>query len=493
MNRRWMILFALLLFVGCGPAPLHFCETTVHPDGRVDRAIIQHGDSTPDESREASLWTKSGYLKERPDNEFDGSIRDSELLEEPAKDGAQRYFAGWQRFESVDSIPDHLEFGSEARTTSLKRTYQRRDYGLFIEHTWIEELPNVITLHDAQLAQRELAKMMCDRIEFILEKGIGDEFNVSQFVKWCRNEGTAWFVHACAALWEACVTREQRLDDRNPRRAFAWLEAVCHEHGLEVDLDLKKPSEEESSNQTKYNEKSFERFTTQLISKTIQRKDGRALSQEELGNLMLAILPALTDKGDEKLLDTSPVYRRLKAAADEFIDKYPGGSEAYRSRLKDLIERIWGLEGGVFGIHLGATKQFAFKMSLPGKLIETNGELISESATRWEFNASAMFPLGVTMRARSIERVEFAVTGLNPALKKEDARLSRLIELVNDDEALMKTLQSCREAKSLKPLEQYIGNWKPADDEAGEPLKRAMRVKDWLMRGGKFSPTPAEK
>lgn len=486
MNRRWMIVFALLLIVGCGPAPLHFCETTLHSDGRVDRAVIQHVSSTPDEMRDAAIWEKSGYLEQRPE-EFDVNIRDSKLQEAPHMDQGQRYFAAWKRFDSLNSIPDHLKLESETRSASLKRTYQRRDYGLFIEHMWIEELPNVITLHDSQMAQRELAKLMCDRTEFILEKGLGDEFDVSKFVAWCRTEGTTWFEHACAAHWENAVSRSKSLIDHGSPQKFSWLQAVCREHGLDLSLDNSRPNYD----QTTPNRAAINRFVTELVGRTIQRNDGQAIPEKELTRLGSAIRMTLTGDVSERLLKKDATLRKLKTADEEFVKSFPEGSEGLEKRMMDLVERIWGMDG-IFAVLLGFGRRFTFTTSLPGRLIESNGELVSESTTRWRFDAEAMFPIGVTMRARSIERIEFPVAGLNPALKNDPSKLNRLIDLVGSDEPLMKTLQSCREAKSLEPLDRYIKTDATVDGSHDSQL-RAGSVKEWLTHRGKFSPTPAEK
>ncbi len=104
-----------------------------------------------------------------------------------------------------------------------------------------------------------------------------------------------------------------------------------------------------------------------------------------------------------------------------------------------------------------------------------------------------MFPVGVTMRARSIERVEFAVPGVNPQLKKETSRLNKLVTLVEENEPLMQILQRCRDAKNWEPLDQHIQKTDTQDIEDEVAHQRAVKVKNWLTGGGKFSPTPAEK
>lgn len=480
MKSTWLIAFAMLTLAGCGPAPLHFCETTLHSDGRIDRAIIQPLDSTPEEVRAASVWEQSGYLEKRPQDDFDGEIRDSKLQQTLPKDGHQQYFASWQRFASVDSVPEHLEFGSETRTTKLKRTYRRRDFGLVVEHLWIEELPNTIKFSDAKLARRALAQLFCDRAEAMLEKGIGDEFDNSKFVKWLRGEGTDWFEQVCATHLEAALIQQRNRSKQDDSSRFRALLNVFREHGLDIKPDASKEQ----------TERAVLTFFSKLIEQTIQRRNGQPLSAEENQKLSEDLLQSLTGNFDENALTTSARLQKLKVASDDFAEKFSGGTDGLRDHIVDLSERIWGIDGGFLGIHLGPRKEFAFKTTLPGKLIETNGELISENSTSWRFDSLELFPLGVTMRARSLERVEFAAPGLNPLLKKDNARLSKLISLVDDDEPLMKVLQRCREAKSLKPLDDHIAILASEVQPAHE---RASRVQHWLTHNVKIEPAPAQK
>ena len=98
-EQFWITLGGVaLLSCGCS-ADYYRAETRLHSDGQIDRAIYQPVESIPEKARRAKLWKETRKVKKVEDSAWTGQIAD---LPGWTDGGDAPYFAGWNRFASVD-------------------------------------------------------------------------------------------------------------------------------------------------------------------------------------------------------------------------------------------------------------------------------------------------------------------------------------------------------------------------------------------------------
>lgn len=477
--RPSVLLFVLagLSCLGCGPTPNYYVETEIHTDGKIDRAIIQPLESVRGGARSEKRWDKSGFLEGRPSGELE-DLRAVTLTTTLPEKKEDQYFAGWRQFKTAAEIPDHLTLDDEGHTTSLRRSYARRDFGLFIEHVWLEQLPNTISLADALVARRELAKLVCDRTEFIFKDGLR-EYDCASLIQWMRTDGTVWFEKLCQAQIQAHLfPNPQWGEDEKPDQLeqfiFGWANPVCAEYGLKFHALESVPERNVE------NARILKEFLHGMIRKHIQRRDAKALKSAELDVLGEAVTSGLLLK-DHKDLEKQPeLIRSVKKATDAYLAAHPEHKEA----MSAFVQRIWGF-GGPLGIGLfQQASQFSFRIKLPGEVISSDGMIAGAHDIEWKFRTAELFPLGKSMAARSIERQEFNVPELHPSITKLSAlRLAQLVDLVGNDTDLRTALQDCRASKSLEPLDQFLKEHDSQMIEHETRYASGTAVKEWLTTG----------
>jgi hypothetical protein len=123
---RHCLVLSLLILSGCKALYFH-AETTLAPDGSIDRAILQPKSSTPKAIQESAVWDRTGWTSEKSVEVFEGGIRDLNLSE-----AGSDYFAAWASVESPDDLPDHYQKSAidDHFNSHLERHFERRDLGL---------------------------------------------------------------------------------------------------------------------------------------------------------------------------------------------------------------------------------------------------------------------------------------------------------------------------------------------------------------------------
>lgn len=186
---------------GCS-ADYYRAETRLHSDGQIDRAIYQPASTVPEKARRADVWdnTRGAYRIKRGD--WSDRIADTS---EWTDDEEAPYFAGWNRFASVDEIPDHFVAQSpdESRQGRLVRETKRIDLVFLTEHHWHETLTDIVTIDDMHIASRELADLYTSYIDDVLTEGLGDDYDHKPLISWMKGEGKQWFIELADVYFEA--------------------------------------------------------------------------------------------------------------------------------------------------------------------------------------------------------------------------------------------------------------------------------------------------
>src|SRR5262249_36020698 len=137
------------------------------------------------------------------------------------------------------------------------------------------------------------------------------------------------------------------------------------------------------------------------------------------------------------------------------IEAKHGGEKAFEKRVETLAVHM-------FGHHYVASflgeRQFDCTLTVPGEVVETNGQVLAGHRVRWEVGSEEAYPLGFHLTCRSLLEPEEVQKGLlkgQPRMDRE-ARLA-FVAMVQGSPALLEACKECRTQKKLAPLYEYRG------------------------------------
>jgi hypothetical protein len=434
-------LAAVTLLAGCRSD--YRCETIVRPDGQVERAVYQPVSNTPDATRKEGVWQQlKGRVPTPEQLEREGRpVGIRQLLARPEladQDQAGSYFAAWGTFPSAKQIPDHLVFkapeGARVPDGRLVRDHQRTDYVFVVEHRWRETLTNVVQLEDMRRAREELIELLADVWGDTFHEAVGQDYQADALVQWLKTEGKAW----AGELTDAAFVHFAAHKGPTARQAFLpRLAEICGRHGLELNADgqlLKGDAVEER----------IKAFATELVCRHVRRRaDGERVERESA----TAWVKLLFGSDDEprKWRD------RFKTAEAKVIAKRFGDRPSFDRRTEALLVRVGGLYAADWVFE---NQHFHYTLTMPGTIVETNGEIMAENRACWRFTAHAAYPSGYEMTCRSLApQVEVQLLGGRPLNSAEG--MTRFVEIVNADRRLPEVLEACRKQKKMQPLVDY--------------------------------------
>ena len=457
-----MLVLLAAFVTGCGSNHVRHTQTTLLPDGSVDRAVLLPLKDTPEAVFKDNAWTQTTHLRQKTFDDFTGDIRKLPVQAEFPKGKAEEaFFAGWRKFAPDEKLPEHFfkQGLDETRSSHFEQRPAVHDYGLVTEYVWQETLTEVCEVNDAAKARREFATLYCDHVEFALKHGLDKSYDTTELVAWLRGEGTDWFEELAQIHWSELAKRPRHVDGAPNPVALKRFEDCCRRHQLTVKLVpfLNEP-----------NETAIKAFVRQLIQRTVKRRNGLSVDPDVL------TLLAHFGKPDSKTVPEA-VTNKWDAAWMEFEENAPG-KEAYELKLKQLATRALGVHGGGLWI-VPMSPRFQATQTMPGQIVETNGMLLSEGVARWSFTAADAFPDGYDMRVRSIVISPDKLPGLAASWSTDRAAALKLIELVKSDEGITAALRDCRKHRSLDPLKTY------ADSITDAEKRKKANATMTLLRG----------
>ncbi len=421
--------FVLTAVAGCEPTVTRL-ETQIFPDGSIDRAFLQARERTPDQSLVEGDWEKVTWLAAGDAREFAGPIRSLKIINPEEVD---HYAAAWGRFADVGKVPDHYVRSAEysEQTSRLKRDLKITDYGLVTEYLWAETLTDRVVPDDFREARIKLFRLLSDFYEYILSEGMSDDYEVSKLVRWLRTDGQDWFYAVTDVLYESGVPLSTDEEEVFKQDLFR----VSLRHGL------CPPGHNVSEFQTEDGDFDIERALPLVIRHHINRRDGKPLTQDETAAIVKVFL--LDFDGD------NPLEARLEQARLEAIQRFPGGAEELQKQQSQLATRMFGVQGAGFS----AMEGFDCVLRLPGEIVETTGELHSDSSVRWKFSATKAWPRGYAMHCRSLlDRTPGFGKLREGRTQLNRSQMLRIIELASQDDELRGSLIECRTSASLGPV-----------------------------------------
>ncbi len=426
------LLFCLLVAVaGCEPT-VNRLETTVLTDGSIDRAFLQPRQRTPDESLEDGGWKQVTWLAAGDAREFAGTIRSLRIVD---REEVDHYAAAWGHFSNVAEIPHHYVRSAEnsEKISRLKPDLKITDYGLVTEYLWSEKLTDRVPLDEFREARTELFRLLSDFYEYIFSRGMSDEYEVSRLIRWLRTDGHDWFNAATGVLYESGIPLGNAEEEAFKKELFR----ISVRHGL------CPPGRDAREFQTEDGDFDVERAMPLVMQHHLRRRDGKPLTPDE----MSAVFKVLLLEFDEK----KPLEARLEKVHQEAVQRFPGGAEALQKKRAELLIRMFGIQGAGYT----ALETFDCVLSVPGNVVETSGELQSDSSVRWKFSAIKAWPRGYEMRCRSLlDRTPEITKSAQSTPQLNRSQMLKIIELVSEDDELRESLLECRISESLGPLDK---------------------------------------
>ncbi|MEM9702814.1 MAG: hypothetical protein AAF907_10275, partial [Planctomycetota bacterium] len=389
----------------------------------------------------------------------------------------------WGDFAAAADMPAHLvdEQTAASRTT---RDPLIIDHGILTEYRWREVIrPTeqlIKELNALSDARAKLLSAWIDHREAMLSDGLPEGVDAAPLVDWVRADGDEltdelmmWFLQD--PIWEK---DEHAISEADRRRARLPFEA----HGIRLPEDLFGLPEKDPD------AAAFDRFVTEFIRQHVRTADDEPVDAEraERARWLLGI-PNFAEHG---LQGAPGRTAELAAIERRAAISLCGSAEAQETRMEALfIEFVLPLL-----IMHTRTTEFDYRHTMPGTLLETNGEKMPAlssgsissreaeqtpaSRVRFRFRNAATFPDGREMFAWSALIDEDAQEALlGTVAVRSPAEISLFLELVADPVA-GSVWQECLERESVDPLRaddapavrrlRTLLLAEPADGDAGE-------------------------
>lgn len=403
-----------------------YVDTVVNRDGSADRAFVQAADFTPETVRRATAWQQSRPVKPAVVAPWDGAIAG---LPAAGPSDDKPYFAARGHFGTVKDIPDHyVEMAADGVSASrLARTYEERNLGLVTERVWTETLNDILNPTEMALARTELAGINRKLLTGALEDGLGADYVFADYVRWVEDvEKNLFASFADAAVEARAAGRKPEFDP--PKEMIGAFEK---RYGLPLGDDFDKRMRA-----------LLEQKTRELITK----RGGGRLSDDQV-NLVIS---GIWEVGEHALVRfaNEGASAKFAAGAARVSKAEFGGAAALEQKAAVLYQRSLGITFTDSG------RKFAFGLTLPGTIVETNGTLAGDSRAWWEFTLGEAFAFGYTMRCRTLDANADAQKNLGTAIATRDAML-RYVSLVGEDADLRAVVVESVRAKNRAPLTAY--------------------------------------
>jgi hypothetical protein len=428
----------LLVAVATGCSQFYRSEMALHDDGSVERAVYQPTGETPEAVRRPPVWKQITFAPgpdELQKQGWGGRIADLPIR---AVDKDRPYFAAWGDFKTVQDLPDHLVFkapeGSGLPDSKLVRGYTRSDYVFVVEHRWRETLTDVVTLDDMRKAREELADFLINVLSDAFDEAVGKDYDASSLFRSLRGEGKTWLAELTDLLFVHGAAHKGGGADA---ALLDGLAEICARHGLVFKKDGKFLDDEAAG-------KVLDEFAIGQICRGVRSKaSGKPVDRETAAVWWREI------KGGSE----SPPPPLLRPALEKVVATKYGGKDAFDRRCGALLARVFGLHvaDGLF-----RHQQFDYTLTVPGEVVESNGQILADNRVRWRFTAFAAYPLGYEMACRSLDvRPQAQQDLLHGQPLKDRQALVQFADLADGLPGVADALQECRKQGKMAPLYEY--------------------------------------
>jgi formylglycine-generating enzyme required for sulfatase activity len=442
-HQRWRfagLLAAAVLQAACYET--QYVDTVVHPDGSVDRTIVQSTALTPEAAQRPGVWRETRLAKSGPDDPWNGSLA---ALKAPATKDEEKLFAAAGHFSAVAAIPDHYaEVAKDGVASSrLVRTYTTRDLGLVTEHVWTETLTDIVGLDEMAKAREELAQINMRLLRAALDEGLGPNYEFQDYVRWVGGTEKVFFgLIVEGGIWKR-ASRGAPEDKDLEKKMAATLAAQYDVPWLVADDDMD----------------SLKAALKEKTETLIRRRDGGVVPPAQVEVIVDAIWNIGAGEHGLVAFDTEGDGAKFAAGIERVAKVEFGGTEALDKKGEILFQRMGGVT------FEASSRAYEFGLTIPGTIVETNGTLDGDSRVRWKFDLEEAFAFGYTMRCRSIEpniNAQRSALGAEPVTTR--ATMLRYVALVEGQSEVLGVLDRAVRARSSAPLVAFRAALSPGQD-----------------------------
>lgn len=292
-------------------------ETTLLPDGSVDRVIWQSLDK---EQHQQWQEVRSGIQDQRLESEL-WELANNTLKDKDGKPSNPKEQGTTARghFASAEQIPEHYRKAAPAGlpASTLKRKSEQEDFVFVTEHRWEETLTDCVQLEDVPAARRELIDLVVPIIVETLSQELGSNYDVSEVERWLRDEGATWFDELTALFLDLAARNNwpQNTDKSLKQQAEQRLAKVNLRHGL-ANLE----------------EETIKKFGEAKVKQLVKRRDDKSLDDQMAAEIFRRVLSP--EEGKSK--------GRFEQRAEEVIKSKHPSEEAFKEQLLTRFARIAG-------------------------------------------------------------------------------------------------------------------------------------------------------
>lgn len=447
-----------------GCTTFYRAETVLHADGSVERAVYQPAEDARQVAEQRMAWPHWRRVSEVSEQQWKAGIADL-----PQSDlESSKYWIAWGQFPSPAEIPEHLRFPTpdDRDGAALRRDYQRLDLGLVVEHSWSEVLTDVVTLPGAQVALDEIVDSLRDDLALMLERGLGAEYDFAPVLQWIDTEGRRWVQQAVLAIYD--IAARDLPEAERTRRLAQELADISARYGLELRDESGAPQRAVLEGDQRVLAETMFSFVQQKLRALLQRKNRQPVPETVWVELETVLRHY--KNGDQP--DASPpdeaaqrALERWREIARQMVTTRYGGQEQYKRVYARRLSRVAGVHN--FPTTLGQ-RLFRYHLTMPGRIVETNGRLLANDQVVFVFAARDAFPFGYAMRAVSLHSdPEVQQRVLGKVRLEQLGQLRQYVDLVSDSAVLRATMVRCVRSGNLDELRQHRQRLEVARDVDG--------------------------
>lgn len=420
ISLEFLLIFSLIfLFAGCEPENYRW-QTVVHEDGSMTRTISQPWDKTADPATQFANWDRQGSHHHLTREYWPGPFSEDrwERVKLNGTSEAHDYLIAEKTVDRIEDFPDHYLI--ELEETNLKSEVRHKltvtDYKLVKEYVWTEVITDIVELEKIPQARREFVDLIADATREALERGLGNEYDVSELIEWMKTDGERMLEEFTLLLHAG---NQRQLDDLAKDDAEERFRDTFGKYGL-----------------LKFNEKAFLDFLRLRLKAGILDRNGKPIDDE--------LVEEILDIENEKNTRHQNIVNAFK---NRFRKNSPDAA-----RLKELAAKQFGIYQANL---LKTNDQYDIWVRLPGTIVQTNGLLEKNDTARWSFEVNDISPTGYEMKAKSLFPVSIEKSNILPEGKfTKQQEMLTFVELLKSDEELQKAFENALEENSVTPIIQ---------------------------------------
>lgn len=420
MSRFFTALVASLvaLTIGCEGPRTFRVKTRILADGRCEREILQPAKVDLPPEALTPEW-KARWQSVEPAMD---PLRIRRGL--ASKNEKPTFFHAKGVFAKASEIPTHyrhyMKEDRKGPAGEILLEHGADDFVLFTEHRWTERVTNTSSDKDFEEGVPVVWQWLCSLALSEAKKEFADMYDFTALEAYMFGDGERLVM---------TIAREMRTMAINGswNTGFsASTLATARDQGLDLEGISKEVAKSHDDATHRGNkEDPTDRLLFAWFAKYIRHRDGSPVTVEELIE-------------SKKRLSNSEQAKKVP-------DNLPDSVVAALAHVLGLYQDI--------GYIFGGAPHFEFSITLPGRIVETNGLIVDGNRVVWRFGPEVLYPIGKTMTARCFVINEDAQKDLFGKVALDNpVALNELADSLRSSPSLLAAMRRARKEKNFAPM-----------------------------------------